>query len=119
MFHCHILSHEDGGMMGQFIVNPSVSGTGDFAQEKGFTILPNPVAAGGFLKIDITLAFSGALEFRMMDVSGRTVRRFDVGEKATGNQDFSLKTKILATGTYFLTAWLSGERVGVAKVVVE
>ncbi|MBK9026239.1 MAG: multicopper oxidase domain-containing protein [Saprospiraceae bacterium] len=22
MFHCHILSHEDNGMMGQFIVNP-------------------------------------------------------------------------------------------------
>ncbi|MBK6785119.1 MAG: multicopper oxidase domain-containing protein [Saprospiraceae bacterium] len=29
MFHCHLLPHEDGGMMGQFIVTDRLSGTND------------------------------------------------------------------------------------------
>ncbi|MBI5915184.1 MAG: multicopper oxidase domain-containing protein, partial [Bacteroidetes bacterium] len=119
MFHCHILSHEDGGMMRQFIVNPAVSATNEPAQQGSLTISPNPVASGGFLQINLTLAAAGALEFTLSDLGGRTVRQFDLGEKAAGNQDLSLETKGLAAGAYFLTARLSGKQVGAGKVVVE
>lgn len=44
MYHCHILSHEDNGMMGQFIINPTTSGfmenSGD---DNNITFFPNPV----------------------------------------------------------------------------
>ncbi len=43
MYHCHILSHEDKGMMGQFIINPNVSGIENNADDLSATrIFPNP-----------------------------------------------------------------------------
>lgn len=45
MYHCHILMHEDDGMMGQFIVVPGTS-TGLMDREKGeneLKVSPNPV----------------------------------------------------------------------------
>ncbi|MDQ3141442.1 MAG: multicopper oxidase domain-containing protein [Bacteroidota bacterium] len=45
MFHCHILSHEDNGMMGQFIINPSTTGVSETAfDENGIAVFPNPVS---------------------------------------------------------------------------
>lgn len=55
MFHCHILSHEDGGMMGQFVVNNLVSGLHE--HDNGLaayvTVYPNP-NKGNTLSIDMT-----------------------------------------------------------------
>lgn len=45
MYHCHILMHEDDGMMGQFIVHPSAVGVidkTDFGDH--FTLFPNPAS---------------------------------------------------------------------------
>lgn len=43
MFHCHILMHEDAGMMGQFIVYPNLTGIKDFTGEDALvSIYPNP-----------------------------------------------------------------------------
>ena len=43
MFHCHILSHEDNGMMGQFIVNPPTSSVAENELNNDSRIFPNPV----------------------------------------------------------------------------
>lgn len=45
MFHCHILSHEDNGMMGQFVVMPSnTTGISESKPEQyRLNIYPNPV----------------------------------------------------------------------------
>lgn len=52
MYHCHILSHEDNGMMGQFIVNPkSTTGIKSEQFNNHFKIYPNP--SGDQLSIDI------------------------------------------------------------------
>jgi bilirubin oxidase len=43
MFHCHILMHEDDGMMGQFIVSPSGVGINEISKsENDLIIFPNP-----------------------------------------------------------------------------
>lgn len=45
MYHCHILSHEDGGMMGQFLVLPPATGTlpqNPANQYPAVTLYPNP-----------------------------------------------------------------------------
>lgn len=55
MFHCHILSHEDGGMMGQFIVNNLTSSLHE--HDNGLaayvTVYPNPTN-GKTLSVDMT-----------------------------------------------------------------
>jgi bilirubin oxidase len=51
MYHCHLLTHEDGGMMGQFIVsNPPLSVDENSIDDK-FTIYPNP--SEGFINIEV------------------------------------------------------------------
>ncbi len=45
MYHCHILSHEDTGMMGQFIVNSASSGTTENAAQNHLHVLPTLLGA--------------------------------------------------------------------------
>jgi len=40
MYHCHILSHEDTGMMGQFIVGPGVTGTTENVAQDHLRVSP-------------------------------------------------------------------------------
>jgi blue copper oxidase len=49
MFHCHILMHEDDGMMGQFIVHPSAVGIEENIMNDDFILFPNP--ATNFVEI--------------------------------------------------------------------
>jgi len=45
MFHCHVLMHEDAGMMGQFIVSPSAVGIAEMNSVKDDIMLyPNPAS---------------------------------------------------------------------------
>lgn len=46
MYHCHILSHEDTGMMGQFVVGPGVSGTTENAAQDHLRVSPNLLKSG-------------------------------------------------------------------------
>jgi bilirubin oxidase len=49
MYHCHMLIHEDGGMMGQFVVSDVVSVKENFNTD-GIIIYPNP--GNGIIYID-------------------------------------------------------------------
>jgi bilirubin oxidase len=42
MFHCHMLSHEDDGMMGQFLVTGVPTGLNTLADDFAIRIYPNP-----------------------------------------------------------------------------
>lgn len=70
MFHCHILSHEDGGMMGQFIVNPSTTATHDMPHDASIRVYPNPVSGNQNVLIEATTAIQSVAVF---DVLGRQV----------------------------------------------
>jgi bilirubin oxidase len=43
MYHCHILSHEDNGMMGQFIVKAKTTAANDIFSNDNLKIFPNPI----------------------------------------------------------------------------
>ena len=43
MFHCHMLSHEDDGMMGQFLVTGIPTGMNILGGNPEIKIYPNPV----------------------------------------------------------------------------
>jgi hypothetical protein len=51
MYHCHIASHEDNGMMGQFIVYPKSLGVFETAKTPEIKLFPNPVS--DFVTVDI------------------------------------------------------------------
>lgn len=44
MYHCHILMHEDDGMMGQFIVRPNAAGIINNISSTEYSIYPNPTS---------------------------------------------------------------------------
>jgi bilirubin oxidase len=53
MFHCHLLHHEDDGMMGTFLViDPATIGIAEQSSDPGVNIFPNPAinSIGIFLK---------------------------------------------------------------------
>ena len=51
MYHCHLLTHEDGGMMGQFVVVENLEVADIFTPNRiKFTLYPNP--ASDYLNIN-------------------------------------------------------------------
>jgi FtsP/CotA-like multicopper oxidase with cupredoxin domain len=77
MYHCHILSHEDGGMMHQFVVvDPALLGTeGAGGQaDPEWALYPNPSAG------HVSLRGSCSLRSRLLlyDVTGRQAAAFSL-----------------------------------------
>ncbi|WP_026232124.1 multicopper oxidase domain-containing protein [Neolewinella persica] len=76
MYHCHILPHEDNGMMGQFVVwNGIGQGWPTAVDEPGFSsirmdVFPNP--ARELLYLDGTTTRES--ELRFIDLNGRVVK---------------------------------------------
>ncbi len=53
MYHCHFSNHEDGGMMGQFVVTGNATGIYETTQiPKDFSIYPNPVNNKLYISFD-------------------------------------------------------------------
>lgn len=70
MFHCHILMHEDDGMMGQFVVGSTVTGIHNYSGiESGMVIYPNPSSNAVTISIKDFHNESDA-SFRIYDVLG-------------------------------------------------
>lgn len=95
------------------------SASGERLDEMQFSLHPNPVAASEQLNVRLTLPQAGKLQFRLLDVAGRTVRNFDLGEKAAGKQGFSLDLADFGKGVYFLEGALAGEVFGAKRIVVD
>ncbi|MBL7800706.1 MAG: multicopper oxidase domain-containing protein [Chitinophagales bacterium] len=74
-FHCHILMHEDDGMMGQFLVVPSgFTGIDDnFVLTQSITVFPNPTSS--FLQFE--LPENELVSYRITDMSGKVVQKQD------------------------------------------
>jgi bilirubin oxidase len=90
MFHCHILMHEDDGMMGQFVVAPAALSMNERSNSQTINIYPNP--SGNMINIDLTEAGN----FNIYDNVGRLVH--------TGyhTDNFTLDVSAWAQGLYTL-----------------
>lgn len=93
MYHCHMLTHEDDGMMGQFVVNCPV-GVNELVSPRHPVVFPNPVTDEITIGFDFTL--TNGLNYRIYNLVGETV---ELG-KVDGVKIASL-TKLVA-GIYFL-----------------
>jgi bilirubin oxidase len=70
MYHCHVLMHEDDGMMGQFVVTPQPLRVQDVAASAtAFSVFPNP--ASDVVKLRFARSLEGKIH--VTDVMGRRV----------------------------------------------
>lgn len=70
MFHCHMINHEQGGMMGQFDVIPGTVGINNIAAGNfNFTLYPNPSADKLF--VSFADPNSQAYYITITDMAGR------------------------------------------------
>lgn len=109
MYHCHMLTHEDGGMMGQFLVNspfataiPAVPSI-----HSALKVYPNPTLTAVTLSIAESIQLPFQLELR--DVQGRLIHQQMVYYR---QEVFDLSP--FAPGLYFFTA-ANGLRARIVK----
>ena len=91
MFHCHMLTHEDMGMMGQFLVSNEVLSTKENGFNEDILIYPNPSENGSFniknLNINSPIlsyqVFSsdGKLIDEVLNIENQTIQSIDVNSK--------------------------------------
>ncbi len=97
MYHCHILMHEDDGMMGQFVVKSNVTGISEQALNNSIvTIYPNPAKDIINIKISGT-DNSNLFQLKIYDVMGKTIHSTTVTQ-----MQFSLNTSAWAKGIYII-----------------
>ena len=95
MYHCHFTNHEDGGMMGQFVVTGTTGINNDTKSNLGFTVYPNPVKEKLFLKIND--AKSTAYYITIFNLNGKALIMLPQPEIVKG-----IDVSSLAKGAYIL-----------------
>jgi len=104
MYHCHMLSHEDEGMMGQFIVVGNPTNTEE-QEQNPIEIYPNPVSD------DITLTGLAHSIIELYDVSGHLLER----KKAVSNAEQFNMTRY-ESGIYYFNV-LTNDQNNIYKVI--
>ncbi len=95
MYHCHLLHHEDDGMMGQFLVlNPGTAAQPSTLHESAMTLFPNP--ASDHISIDFQGQVTSPSRIEILDAYGRVLTA-----KVLGPDD-RLDLNGLAAGFYFV-----------------
>lgn len=109
MYHCHMLYHEDRGMMGQFKVVNTALGINDEILNKNLTVYPNPTNG----KININIQNGTSInKVEIFDILGRplkTIKNFKKGQTI----DLQSESK----GLYFLKIY-SDKGATVRKVLI-
>jgi len=71
MYHCHMLYHEDRGMMGQFKVVNSALGVNDEILNKEISIYPNPANAKAYISLQNGASIN---KIEIFDALGRLLK---------------------------------------------
>jgi len=113
MYHCHLLSHEDEGMMGSFRVIDATTGLNEAGSLQNlFSIYPNPVS--DFLNIQFTSTTSGNVKISVTDVLGQQM----ISQKIPSSQNnFQLNASEWNNGIYFITV-KNGQVTNTQKILV-
>lgn len=74
MYHCHILSHEDKGMMGQFLVTNTATHCCDGLPELAVRVYPNP--ARQFVEVTLRDPLAEIDKIEITDMMGRILETF-------------------------------------------
>lgn len=119
MYHCHNLFHEDGGMMGQFVVFESATNVDDPYIDDGFSarfqLYPNPAKD----RITLTakdLPGERLSHLKVRDVFGKELFRLDV---SPSSNEVDLQLNGLTPGFYLLEIQSKDGRKGILKFIRE
>jgi len=105
MYHCHILEHEDRGMMGQFVVidttTTSILATNQIISN--INLFPNPVD-NQKVQIEFTTSLSDEYTFSLFNQYGQTVKTFYENKTiGVGSHNFTLDIEDISSGFYFIS----------------
>ncbi len=93
MYHCHMLVHEDEGMMGQFTVVDDGSTGVETLETEIFSIYPNPAND----KIQVKLKHSKSQEIQIIDIKGELMFKGILTEMIS-----TIDVSKLSNGVYFI-----------------
>ncbi|HRG60061.1 MAG TPA: multicopper oxidase domain-containing protein [Bacteroidia bacterium] len=111
MYHCHILMHEDDGMMGQFIVHPNAVGLDKNFTSDDIAFFPNPFHESATIKFakqpnDATLILENVFGQRIIEI------------KNINTQTYNLKNNQFSSGIYMLRIAENNQTVITKKIIV-
>jgi blue copper oxidase len=110
MYHCHLLHHEDDGMMGSFVVIDTLTtGISSISDNIPFRVFPNP--ANTNVTIELAEQLSQAV-VTLQNVLGEMMLKSELN----GNSNSSLDLSSLTPGIYFLQV-RSGNRLSTRKLI--
>lgn len=92
MYHCHMLNHEDGGMMGQFVVVDPPQSIEETASRDDIRMFPNPSSG----RVSVKSISQPIEQLEIYDLSGR-----QIWSKKLFSKELSLDLP-LKCGTYVL-----------------
>jgi bilirubin oxidase len=107
MYHCHLLTHEDDGMMGQFVVNSSTVGLEQWNSGDPVELYPNPTR--GILTLNAPAPLT---LINIYSPTGELVHT-DTPNEVSVELDLEL-----ATGVYLLE-WMTETSRGIERIVIE
>ncbi len=103
MYHCHLLGHEDDGMMGAFLViDPSATAIEREGLPGPFQLATYPNPAVDWTTIAYDLPTQSTVRIEVFDTVGRSVELLFDGVRAAGANESIWKTGNVAPGTYFV-----------------
>ncbi len=103
MYHCHMLNHEDGGMMGSFTVVDNSAYVSENAFEDGAVLYPNP-SNGVYMTLQLADSTDTINSYTILDVSGKLVAHHKVNENELSSM-YSFPVFELASGNYIIKAY--------------
>jgi len=113
MYHCHILMHEDDGMMGQFIVKPNLTSVSEITLNNlSIKIYPNPAKEVLFLNIE-QLASPKPVEVKAYNSMGKLIYQTVIKDANT-----AIDIGQWASGLYVIEIQQEGNR-AFKKIIVE
>jgi bilirubin oxidase len=112
MYHCHFSNHEDGGMMGQFVVKSTTSTSEAPKTGPEFTLFPNP--ADERLYVAFADPTTQAYYIRISNSLGRTIYMLPRPNLVNG-----LDVSTLTPGVYILELTDEATKTTVAKQFVK
>jgi blue copper oxidase len=114
MYHCHLLHHEDEGMMGSFLVlDPNAIGIKEIKEESNSVkVYPNP--AKDFLTIDLSEIIDKESIIKIYNSLGQII--FE--EKKAESEKIAITTSFLGKGIYFIQI-NEKNKVSSKKVIIE
>lgn len=95
MYHCHLLHHEDDGMMGSFLViDTTLTGISGF-EEQSFYVYPNPANNSLSVRFDNEIPLT---QIKVMNLLGETIFTEDL----TGSAKATIDIATLINGIYLI-----------------